>query len=335
MGRREFMIAGAAGMAAYSTSVQAQPKVAMPPAFRGMMPILATPVDAEYKVDLASLRREIDYCVQCGAAAIGHFAYASEFQKISDSDRSRMTDVAVEHIAGRVPFYAGVTGKTSSDTLRYAKEAAAKGADLIMCSLPYETKTNQEETLTLFKEMAQEAPVPIIIQDTPQTADVFTPEFVVKLVEATGQIHSFKAESDDFLTKTADLLNVFEGKLQVIGGAGGKHLIHLLRLGVTAFMTGTEPLELHAEAVQSFLDGDEENAASTYFNRILPYLMFYGSVNWLRNLKWMLHARGIIDTPNMCQPEDDVPAPFGPVVMREFEWTLNRIGWRKRWPDIV
>ncbi|MBI3119526.1 MAG: dihydrodipicolinate synthase family protein [Candidatus Hydrogenedentes bacterium] len=301
--------------------------------FRGMMPIMATPVDNDYKVDLVSQRRLVDYCIQCGAVAVGHFANASEFKKISDPDRSRLLDVVAEQVNGRVPFFAGVTGKTSADILRYAREAQARGADLMMCALPYEEELDQPRTLALFQELAATADLPIIIQDMTSTAHIFTPELVMQIAEATGQIHSIKAESDDFLTKTAELQEQFKGAMQVIGGAGGRHLIHLLRLGATAFMTGTEAVEIHGAAVQAYLRGDEEAAASVYYERILPYLMFYSGPNSLRNLKMMLHMRGIINTPNACAP-DDVPPAYSPVVMKEYLWTLERIGWNKTWPNI-
>ena len=219
-----------------------------------------------------SQRRHVEYCIQCGAVAVGHFAYASEFQKISDSDRSRLLDVVVEQVAGRVPFFAGVTGRTSADMVRYAREAEQRGADLIMPSLPYEEKLDQKGALTLFREMAAAVSTPMIIQDTSKTADILTPEFVSQVAQETGQIHSIKAESSDFLTKTADLIRHFDGEMQVIGGAGGQHMIHLLRLGATAFMTGTEALEFHAEAVAAYLSGDVDRAplyTTTTFFRIL------------------------------------------------------------------
>ncbi len=301
--------------------------------FRGMMPIMATPVDAAYKVDLESQRREVEYCIQCGAVALGHFAYASEFQKIGESDRARLLDVVVNEIDGRVPFFAGVTGKTAADTVRYAKEAEARGADIVMVSLPYVDELNAAGTLAMFNEIAAAVNTPIIIQDTSHTADVLTADVVAQIAEETGQVIAIKAESPDFLTKTAELMKRFHGTMQIIGGAGGQHMIHLLRLGVTAFMTGTEALEFHAACVAAYLDGDEDKAASIYYNKILPYLSFYSAGNWLRNLKMMLHMRGIIDTPNLCQPDDQPPA-YGEVEMEQFRWTLDYIGWNKQWPDI-
>ena len=301
--------------------------------FRGMMPIMATPVDNDFKIDIVSQRRHVDYCIQTGAVAIGHFAHASEFKKISDTDRTLLLEVVVDQIKGRVPFFAGVTGKTSSETIKYAREAEEKGADIIMTSLPYEDQPDQTGTLAMFKDLASAVSTPIIIQDTPRTADILTPDLVMQIARETGQIHSVKAESADFLTKTSQLLEQFDGTMQVIGGAGGKHMISLLRLGVTAFMTGTEAVEFHAAAVAAYLSGDEKKAASIYYNKILPYFMFYAAGNWKRNLKMMLHMRGIIDTPNMLQP-DDTPPAYGKIVMDEYLWTLDHIGWNKKWPDI-
>lgn len=342
--RRDFILSSTAVLAGSLASAQADKGPQLPAisaahgkrrygAFRGMMPIMATPVDNDLKVDLASQRRHVDYCIQCGAVAVGHFAYASEFQKINDTDRTRLLEVVVDQVGGRVPFFAGVTGKKSTDTLRYAREAEEKGADMIMVSLPYEDKPDQAGTLALFRDLAAAVSAPIIIQDTSRTSDILTPDLVMQIAEETGQIHSIKAESSDFLTKTSQLTARFEGTMQVIGGAGGQHMIHLLRLGATAFMTGTEALEFHAAAVAAYLGGDEKKAASIYYNQILPYFMFYSSGNWLRNLKMMLHMRGIIDTPHLCPPDDQPPA-YGETVMNEYKWTLEHIGWNKQWPDI-
>jgi len=102
-------------------------------------------------------------------------------------------------------------------------------------------------------------------------------------------------------------------------------MISLLRLGITAFMTGTEAVEFHPAAVAAYFRGDEKKAASICLNKILPYFMFYAASNWKRNLKMMLHMRGILDTPNMLQPDDTLPA-YSKIVMDKYLWTLEQIG---------
>ena len=107
------------------------------PEFRGMMPILATPITESGELDGASQRRLIQYCLKCGAAAIGHLAFASEFFKISDSDRRRLITMTVDEVSGRVPVFIGVAAPSDYVAVDYAKEAEALGADIIMAAAPY------------------------------------------------------------------------------------------------------------------------------------------------------------------------------------------------------
>ena len=133
--------------------------------FKGIMPIMTTPVDKNHKIDLVSQRRHVDYCIQAGAVAIGHFAHASEFKKINDTDWTRLLEVCVNQVDGRVPFYAGITGRTSKDIIRFAHESEQKGADMIMTSLPYGDTIDQIQTLAMFNDLASACSLPIMIQD--------------------------------------------------------------------------------------------------------------------------------------------------------------------------
>jgi dihydrodipicolinate synthase/N-acetylneuraminate lyase len=133
------------------------------------------------------------------------------------------------------------------------------------------------------------------------------------------------------LEKTAALQQLSGNSISVIGGAGGRHLLHLLRLGVTAFMTGTEALDLHADAVGSYLAGDEEGAARVYFEQIVPYLEFYLDYSE-ELLKSMLHSRGVIDCADVIAPR--ACPPMSEIERGELDWVLDRIGFRKTWPQI-
>ena len=42
---------------------------------------------------------------------------------------------------------------------------------------------------------------------------------------------------------------------------------------------------------------------------------------------------GILNTPNMCPPDDEPPA-YGKIVMDEYLWVLDHIGWNKKWPAV-
>ncbi len=97
-------------------------------------------------------------------------------------------------------------------------------------------------------------------------------------------------------------------------------------------MTGTEALDLHNAVVRAYLDGKEEDAAELYFNKVLPYLMFYMDHS-KELLKGMLYRRGIITCPQEILPHKE--KPMSAVKAAEFEWVLERIGFYRDAPDII
>jgi 4-hydroxy-tetrahydrodipicolinate synthase len=299
--------------------------------FYGMMPILPTAITPDGKIDEKSMRRLVQYCIKFDAAAIGHFGFASEFHKISDTDRRVLTEIIVDEAAGSVPVFIGINSQGFNISLRYAEEAEKLGADIIMAALPLINLPTQEEAYNLYKDISSTSSLPIIIQDIPESANVLSPGLVWEMYQEIENVKYVKAEGTGFISKTQEIINLSKGELEVIGGAGGKSMIHLLRMGITSFMTGTEALDFHNGTVQAFLDGDEEKAADIYYNKIMPYFAFYD--NYPEELlKAMLKERGIIDHPDIIAPS--AKQPMSEIEWREFNWILDRIGFRKKWPNI-
>jgi 4-hydroxy-tetrahydrodipicolinate synthase len=296
-----------------------------------MLPILPTALSADGTLDDASQRRVVQYCLACDARAIGHFGIASEFHKISDRDRTQLIRLIVGEVAGRMPVFIGVTAAGFGSSLEYAREAEDLGADLVMAALPFVDLPSQDDAFRFYEQLSAATSLPIIVQDTPAGSAILTAELLWRMASDIEHVVHVKAEGKNFLEKTAQLLEMSDGKLSVIGGAGGRHLIHLLRLGVTSFMTGTEALELHGGAVSAFLEGDKDRAAEIYFQQILPYLEFY--LDYPEELlKSMLFERGVLKSPAVIAPR--AASPMSSVERREFDWVLERIGWKKQWPNI-
>ena len=301
------------------------------PEFRGMMPVLPTPVTETGEVDEASQRRLIQYCLKCGAVSVGHLGGASEFQKVSDGDRRRLIEIVVDEVGGRVPVFIGATAPALKIAVNYAKEAQALGADMLMVGAPYIDVPGSEDMLRYYEAVSEAVSIPIIVQVTPLSSVVLSPRFIWRLYGGMDNVQYAKMEGQRFLAKIAELQQLSQGGMQIIGGAGGRHLIHMLRLGVTAYMTGTEALDVHGAVVEAYLRGDEEQAARTYYERLLPYLMFYQEYS-KELLKSMLHLRGVIDSPLEISPGKTTP--MSDIERREFDWVLDRIGLRNKWPDI-
>lgn len=297
-----------------------------PTPFSGMMPILPTTILPDGGIDEASQRKLVRYCLACGAAAIGHFGFASEFFKLSESDRRRISEIVIDEVAGRVPVFLGASAPSHHLAVQYAKQAAADGANLLMVAIPYISVPDQNGVIDYYRRVADATALPIIVQDTPLSAPLITADIAVKMFREIPTIGYVKAEGADFLSKTARIMQLSENTIPVIGGFGGKHMIHMLRVGVTSFMTGTEMLDLHAAVVCAYLAGDEESAVKLYFEKLLPYFVFYDAYPE-QLLKEMLYRRGIISNPDIIPPRSS--KRMSDVEMREFNWILDRIGFNK------
>ncbi len=299
--------------------------------FYGMMPILPTAIKPDGKIDEISQRRLVQYSLKCGAVAIGHFGFASEFHKISDSDRTLLTRIIIDEVGGKVPVFIGVTAQGFNTAINYATEAEKLGADIIMAALPLFNLPTPDEAYNFYKLLSDAVSLPIIIQDIPESANVLSPELIWKMYQEIENVKYVKAEGNNFILKSKNILTLSDGELEVIGGAGGKSMIHLLRLGITSFMTGTEALDLHNSAVQAFLKGSEETAAEIYYKKMMPYFAFYDNYSE-ELLKAMLYERGVIDHPDIIAPR--AKAPMSEVEWQEFNWVLDRIGLKNKWPNI-
>jgi len=291
--------------------------------FEGMMPILPTAVTAEHKIDIVSEKRLVRYCLNFDAKAIGHLAWASEFAKLCIPDRNMITDTLVQEVAGRVPVFIGVTGASRQIATEYAKDAVKYGADILMAAPPYACSPSAQAVYDYYRALSESTNLPIIIQDIFQPRPVLSVDMLWKIYCDFDNVCYIKEEDTDFIYKTAMLLELSGGDINIIGGYGGKHLIHNLEMGIKAFMTGTEALDIHGTVVSLFLSGQTEQAREVYYNKLLPYLVFY-EANGEELLKKMLHWRGVIDYDTIIPPS--AKPDMTKEELKVFKSVLDRIG---------
>lgn len=64
------------------------------------------------RLDEASLRREVDFCVDAGAHGIVVPVMASEFHVLTGDERRAIAEIVVEHAQRRCPVVVGVAGSS-------------------------------------------------------------------------------------------------------------------------------------------------------------------------------------------------------------------------------
>lgn len=268
--------------------------------FSGVLPIVPAPFDAEGQVDLASLRRLVEFAVTRGAGAVVFPGVASEDIYLAADERRAALKAVVEHAAGRLPVIAGTNAAQPETMVAYAAEAAELGAAGLMAMAIPEMGDNPGDWFARISDAGGGRP--IILQNVfaPRGANLSSDQ-MCQLARDVPSILYVKEEGIPSGPKVSALVahagTEFDG---VIGGGGARYLLEELDRGVVATMPAIELLELHVQMFRAFAAGQRKRAVELY-ERSLALLLIQAPYR-MRMTKLIMKHRGIISTDIVREP---------------------------------
>lgn len=138
----------------------------------GSIVAIITPMHEDGSLDLASLRKLIDWHVQEGTGGIVIVGTTGESPTVDVEEHHQLIRVAVEHAAGRVPVIAGTGANSTSEAIEHTAFAKQVGADAALSVVPYYNKPSQEGLYRHFKAQAEAVDLPIILYNVPGRTSV-------------------------------------------------------------------------------------------------------------------------------------------------------------------
>ena len=100
--------------------------------FRGIFPVLLTPLNVDDEPDIASMKKQVSFCIEAGAHGLVFPVLGSEFQFLTEAERKRMVEVIVGEAGGQIPVVAGVAGSNKAEAVLHAQHAAKTQADAVI-----------------------------------------------------------------------------------------------------------------------------------------------------------------------------------------------------------
>src|SRR5438067_12411905 len=111
----------------------------------GIIPPVATPMQANENLDLPRLKWFIDHLIASGVHGIFVLGTNSEFYALDEGEKQQVIATAVEHVRGRVPVYAGTGAESTREAVRLTKMAEREGAQGVSVITPYFVLPSQQE----------------------------------------------------------------------------------------------------------------------------------------------------------------------------------------------
>jgi len=288
----------------------------------GIFNILATPFDAERRLDLPSLRRLIEFQLDKGAYGLTILGVLGEAAKLSVDERRLVMDTVMETVNGRVPVVVGISHQDTATCIALGQAAFAAGAAGVMIAPPHLDDPSPEQVLALYSRIAEALNGPIVVQDYPLVTNVvLSPDLLATLAERIPHIRHLKMEDPPLMTKIR-AIRARTDRLAIFGGLGGMFLLEELQAGAVGTMTGFAFTEILVATYRAFSAGNLAEA-ERIFDHYLPLIRFENQpqIN-LSIRKELLYRRGAIACPILRDPY--VPIDEG--TYQEIDWILRRVG---------
>ncbi|MEV0438520.1 dihydrodipicolinate synthase family protein [Streptomyces spectabilis] len=170
---------------------------ALPTLLTGVVPPVCTPLTPDNEVDVASLERLVDHLVGAGVDALFVLGSSSEAAYLPDGHRRTVVSTVVRHAGGQLPVLAGAIDMTTLRVLDHVRDAAAAGADGVVVTAPFYTRTHPAEIARHYRLVAERGGLPVFAYDLPVSVHTKLDADLVLDLAADGTLAGLKDSSGD------------------------------------------------------------------------------------------------------------------------------------------
>ena len=205
--------------------------------WRGIYPAALTMFLADGTLDEAGTAAHLDYLVQEGAHGLVVAGTSGEFIALSNDERCRLIQIAVETVRGRVPVIVGTGYYGTAATTELTRYGLSAGADGALVILPYYMKPSLLEIMRHFTTIGASSALPVMLYNNPgNSGAIGLGSREIRLLHAEGSIRAVKSTFP-----TVHQVN------ELVGDAGSS-----LRVFYGSFMA---PLEALAAGAHGWISG--------------------------------------------------------------------------------
>ena len=276
---------------------------------RGRYPIVASPFTENDKLDSDLLAAEVKWLNRGRVAGMIWPVFASSWSTLSDAERIEGAETMLAAGKGGKSAIAIAVQNMAWDTatsVRYAKHAAAHGADAIV-SIPPNNGWNVSEQAILdyYKTIGAATDLPLIVQ----TRGVVSVDLMIRMFEQVPTMKATKDEVGDPLARAPELINRTNNKLSIwaAGGGTGNQLLQELPLGIEGLCPTPQYADILQQAMELYWTGKKQQAYDMYA-RVQAFATIPGATDYL------MVARGVFKetTKQRRQPmEPEAPQAGG------------------------
>lgn len=260
----------------------------------GFVPAIVTPFTPAGEIMEDAFRDCVRRHLAIGAGGICIAGDNGESWTLGIEERKRLTRLAVEEVAGRIPIIMGASAPGAAQCIAYGRAAMEAGAAaLLVMPQPYVLKASREELIRRFEAIGKGVDLPIIAYNSPRrTGGIELSVDDIEAICGAAPVIGIKESHRDFFHHT-HLLHRLRDRISILTGPS-HFILPTVGLGARGFIaTGPELLGRDAGrlmAVGAAAPGAEYRALHHKLTVVYQALMGLGT--WPASLKAALAMLG-------------------------------------------
>jgi 4-hydroxy-tetrahydrodipicolinate synthase len=237
--------------------------------FSGVQPAILTPFGEDGALREEALRESVDWLIEQGMDGIVGLGTLAEFRALDADERRQVQGAVLEAAGGRVPVTIGVSAETGDGAAELAVEAAAAGAQALMCLPPLTYHGADSEIVAFFTRAAAASDLPLMIYNNPSgSRNDLSPELIARLFEVPTIVAVKECSGD--ARRIAAIIELTEGRMQVLVG-GDDWALEGACAGAIGWVSGVANVApAEAKELWNLSRSGQLEAANRVYRSLLP-----------------------------------------------------------------
>lgn len=229
-----------------------------------LLTAMVTPFDDRGEVDYAQARRLAQALLDSGSDGVVVSGTTGEAPTLTHDEKLRLFAEVKDAVDGRGVVIAGTGTYATAESIELSKEAAQRGVDGLLLTVPYYNRPTQEGLYRHFEAIARSTSLPCIMYNIPgRTGTNMTAETTLRLSRVPNIVGVKEASGN--LDQIARIVDGAPEGFRVWSGNDGDTLLILAVGGygvicVLSHLTGLQMKQL----IESYLAGRVEEAAKIH-----------------------------------------------------------------------
>lgn len=252
--------------------------------WKGVFPAVTTKFTADDQLDFEAFDVNLKAQLEAGVDGIILAGSLGEASTLTQSEKDALLVHTVKAVAGKVPVLMNIAEQSTKFAVAAAISARDNGADGLMLLPPMRYTSDDRETVTFLRTVAQATELPIILYNNPADYKIWISPDMFRQLEDLPTIQAVKESTRD-ISNITRMKNAFGDRFAVLTGVDTLGMESVL-MGADGWVAGLVcAFPRETVAVYRLVKAGKIKEALEIYRWFLPVLELDVSTKLVQNIK--------------------------------------------------